>query len=157
LFLEDFVIDKSTLLKEPIYYEGTTQTHMAIPLTEPPVWGKAPSQIYYDLSRKIKNVPLGWSAPECLESLKWNKKSDVWSWGILMWELCSFGKTPKRCKTIKAQVEMLKNGTRLSIPGDLCSDDVWKLISKCWEFNKNKRPDFIQIKEELNTLLSTTK
>jgi len=87
--LENIVGDHSHILKEPIYYFGSLRTHKCLTLAKSPWWTRLverTSQInyYYQAPRNIK-FPLAWSAPECLETLKWDKKSDVWSWGVLMW------------------------------------------------------------------------
>jgi len=160
----DFVVNYPITLKEPIYYKEATPTRVALPLVVhiATTQIKVPfsnfdfdketsSEICYHLIGK-QRVPIAWTAPECLETMKWNKKSDVWSWGVLMWELFTFGERPNRCKTIQRQLLVLKNGTRLKQPSN-CSNEVWKLIQNCWEFDKNKRPDFVQIRNDLQTLL----
>jgi len=152
LDLEEFANDISELLKV-----GKTQAQMCVPSLEAPLSSKyfeeATSEIYYHLSGKEK-LALGWADPECLKTFTWNKKSDVWSWGVLMWELFSFGSKPPHYKNLQKQFLALKAGTRLKQP-NTCSDVVWKVILKCWEFDENKRPDFVEIKKELKTLLNT--
>jgi len=87
--------------------------------------------------------------------MSWNANSAVWSWGVLMWELFSFGEPPTiHRRSPKKQVETLKKGARLKKPRS-CPPAVWDLISSCWDIDSQKRPAFAQLVIKLQNLLST--
>jgi len=138
--LQAYVANYKDILIHPIYFDA--------PIS---VDDEEVSQCYQESGPAKVSVP--WTAPEALETLKWNKKSDVWNYGVLLWELFSFGTKPSYCKNYKHQIEALKHGTRQKKPRK-CSNEVWKVIQKCWELEPRKRPDFAQIKTELNLLLN---
>lgn len=101
--------------------------------------------IYKDSYYKKLNdsaMPLKWMAPECLIEQKFTKKSDVWSFGVVMWEVISYcqdkpysGIEPFFIK------EHLASGARLRKP-DHCDEDMYKLMNQCWQMEPEKRPTF---------------
>jgi len=99
-----------------------------------------------------KKVPMAWTAPECLQSLLWNQKSDVWSFGVLMWELFSFGSRPTLNHPAQKQLQALKGGERLNRP-DVCPEDVWKMLRNCWDWDPVKRPNFLELQKNLKQIV----
>lgn len=87
-------------------------------------------------------VPLKWMAPECLSEQKFTTMSDVWSFGVLIWEVMSFCQV-KPYGNVEPWFmgDYLAGGKRLSQP-EMCSDDVYRLMRDCWQFDPEKRPTF---------------
>ncbi|KJH53115.1 SH2 domain protein [Dictyocaulus viviparus] len=85
-------------------------------------------------------IAVKWQAPEVLENREYSLRSDVWSFGILMWEVYSEGAEPYGDMTPNAAKEViLKNGYRMPIPKD-CPDTIAKIITACWEVYPRRRP-----------------
>ncbi|XP_071852526.1 uncharacterized protein [Apostichopus japonicus] len=93
-------------------------------------------------------VPSAWLAPETLLYGEYSDKSDVWSFGIFLWEIFSYGATPyKNCsrEEIANKVEGLH---RLSQPSS-CSSEIYSLMLLSWNTTSSKRPSFDQLREDL--------
>jgi len=101
--------------------------------------------IYKDSYYKKLNdsaMPLKWMAPECLIEQKFTKKSDVWSFGVVMWEVMNFcQQKPYNGVEPFFMKEHLASGARLARPLG-CDDDLYKLMSQCWQFEPDRRPSF---------------
>jgi len=79
---------------------------------------------------------------------KFDEKSDVWSYGVTMWEIFSYGDAPKLGE-IEGLVKLLYEGKRLLKPAK-CPDDVYKIIYYgCWEFDGKERKTFVEIRNQL--------
>ena len=102
-------------------------------------------------STKTSNtpVPLRWLAPESLRHGKFSVFSDVWSFGVLLWEVFSFGAHPYAELPNARVVEKILNLQVLSKP-DKCPDDVHRVMLKCWNKIGSKRPLFGAIGKELS-------
>ncbi|KAL8190277.1 UNVERIFIED_CONTAM: hypothetical protein K2H54_046961 [Gekko kuhli] len=85
--------------------------------------------------------PVKWSAPEVFHYTKFSSKSDVWAFGILMWEVFSLGKQPyERCDNTQV-IEKITHGYRLYRP-QLASEAVYQIMYSCWHELPEKRPTF---------------
>ncbi|XP_077775254.1 tyrosine-protein kinase Fes/Fps isoform X2 [Podarcis muralis] len=100
----------------------------------------------------MKQIPVKWTAPEALIHGRYSSESDVWSFGILLWEAFSLGATPYPNMTNHQTREAVEKGMRLSIP-DLCPEVVYQLMQKCWEYEPQNRPSFSTIHQELVVIL----
>jgi serine/threonine protein kinase len=98
---------------------------------------------YYHSSGGV--VPVRWCAPEVLCERKYSSKSDVWAFGVLLFEIWSDGATPYAGWTNKKVLMEVELGTRLSKPSD-CSDSVYRAMLKCWDTDPHKREDFSTLK-----------
>jgi len=96
-------------------------------------------------------VPVKWSAPEVLENHVYTHKSDVWSFGVVMWEILEFGRAPFDWLTLKQAWEQIPNGARLPQPNN-CPKELWRIISSTWNMNQELRPNFIDILRQLQAL-----
>uniref|UniRef100_A0A8C0GVS6 Protein kinase domain-containing protein n=1 Tax=Chelonoidis abingdonii TaxID=106734 RepID=A0A8C0GVS6_CHEAB len=76
--------------------------------------------------------PVKWSAPEVFSYSNYSTKSDVWSFGVLMWEVFSEGKIPYENRTNAEVVEEINAGLRLYKP-KLASKAIYELMSSCWK------------------------
>uniref|UniRef100_A0A8C3QG44 Tyrosine-protein kinase n=1 Tax=Cyanoderma ruficeps TaxID=181631 RepID=A0A8C3QG44_9PASS len=93
-------------------------------------------------------LPVKWTAPEALKHNKFSSKSDVWSYGILLWETFSFGRAPYPKLALKEVTELLEKGYRMD-PPDGCPPTVYALMKSCWELEPGKRPSFKKLTEKL--------
>uniref|UniRef100_A0A8D2MV14 Tyrosine-protein kinase n=2 Tax=Passerellidae TaxID=1729112 RepID=A0A8D2MV14_ZONAL len=85
--------------------------------------------------------PVKWSAPEVFSYSNYSTKSDVWSFGVLMWEVFSEGKIPYENRTNAEVVEEINAGFRLYKP-KLASKAIYDVMSHCWRMAKDERPSF---------------
>ncbi|XP_056323009.1 tyrosine-protein kinase SYK isoform X2 [Danio aesculapii] len=92
--------------------------------------------------------PLKWYAPECMNYLKFSSKSDVWSFGVLMWEAFSYGQKPYKGMKGNEVIQMIENGQRMSAPPD-CPPEIYDLMKKCWTYKPDERPGFSVVEPRL--------
>ncbi|BHF61413.1 hypothetical protein SprV_0100438700 [Sparganum proliferum] len=88
--------------------------------------------------------PLKWYAPECIYYFRFDSKSDVWSYGITLWEVFSFGERPYKDMKGAQILSMLDQGLRLSRP-PRCPDAVYAVMQECWNFEGVRRPTFAEL------------
>lgn len=89
-------------------------------------------------------VPLRWMAPEAIFDGKFSEKSDVWSYGVLTWEIFACGQTPYHDRSNEEVLECIKDDLRLPKPDD-CPETVLEVLQKCWEGNPQDRPTFQEL------------
>ena len=99
-------------------------------------------------------LPIRWMAPESLYFSVFTPKSDVWGFGILMWEIVTLGSTPYPGMGAREVMRKVRDGYRLERPGH-CHPDLYHIIQKCWAGDMNKRPDFSELRK-VRTLLYTS-
>jgi len=102
---------------------------------------------YYKTSSESK-LPVKWTAPEGLQFAKFTNKSDVWSYGICVWELFSKGSVPYAGMTNTESTQKIFQGYRLPKP-DSCPEEVFNLVLRCWSMNAAERPTFDEIVQKL--------
>lgn len=93
-------------------------------------------------------LPVRWMAPESLRDNLFTSSTDVWSYGIVVWEIVTFSAFPYQGKTNEEVMEYVKSGNILSRPEN-CPDKLYHLMQKCWKKNDKERPTFIDIIEYL--------
>ncbi|XP_033917151.1 tyrosine-protein kinase Mer isoform X2 [Melopsittacus undulatus] len=106
---------------------------------------------YYRQGR-IAKMPVKWIAIESLADRVYTTKSDVWAFGVTMWEIATRGKTPYPGVQNHEIYEYLVRGQRLKKPED-CLDELYALMSACWRADPAARPTFLQLKLHLEKLL----
>ena len=89
-----------------------------------------------------------WTAVECLHGRNFSSKSDVWSFGVLLWEMFSYGKIPYPKISTSAMEEYLQSGERMS-PPENTPPFIAHTMGSCWKLNPNERPSFNHLKKEL--------
>eukprot|EP01118_Nematostelium_gracile_P016855 TRINITY_DN7069_c0_g1_i4.p2 TRINITY_DN7069_c0_g1~~TRINITY_DN7069_c0_g1_i4.p2 ORF type:complete len:578 (+),score=74.00 TRINITY_DN7069_c0_g1_i4:2744-4477(+) len=97
----------------------------------------------YHVSSEAK-IPIRWTAIEVLENKIATTASDVWSFGIVCWEVFENGTQPYHNYSFDIVLNALRNGERLPKP-DLCPDIVWDMMKKCWNKDPSERPSFSDI------------
>uniref|UniRef100_A0A671F441 Tyrosine-protein kinase n=1 Tax=Rhinolophus ferrumequinum TaxID=59479 RepID=A0A671F441_RHIFE len=95
--------------------------------------------------------PVKWSAPEVFHYFKYSSKSDVWAFGILMWEVYSLGKQPYDLYDNSQVVVKVSQGHRLYRP-KLASDTIYQIMYSCWHELPEKRPTFQQLLTSIEPL-----
>lgn len=101
---------------------------------------------------------LKWLAPEVIEAEDFNAlttHSDVWSYGVVLWELLTRGVTPYPDVDNSDLPKHVKDGNRMKKPKQ-CPEDVYALMLRCWTFERELRPSFRQIADELLILTSAS-
>ncbi|XP_031570589.1 angiopoietin-1 receptor-like, partial [Actinia tenebrosa] len=98
-------------------------------------------------------VPTRWMAIESLEIRKFTLKSDIWSFGVLLWEIETKGLMPHGAVSYIELVDRLKRGHRLEQPNGT-PDELYALMQKCWAADPSDRPNFLDVRDTLETLLS---
>lgn len=100
--------------------------------------------------------PIKWTAPEAATLNKFTTKSDVWSFGILLTELVTYGRVPYPGMTNSEVLVQVEKGMRMtldSLPG--CPKNLYEIMMECWNANPSKRPTFETIKWKLEDLFTT--
>nr|WOX59764.1 receptor tyrosine kinase FGFR3A2 [Carcinus maenas] len=111
------------------------------------------SDIYEQKSRGA--LPIRWMAPESLYMSIFTHKSDVWSLGILCWEIVTLGSTPYPGMTAREVMRRVREGYRLERP-EHCHQELYHIVTRCWHQDLNQRPSFAEIKEDLQELLDNS-
>jgi len=94
-------------------------------------------------------LPFRWMSPEVLKRRQWSEKSDVWAFGVLLWELWSPELLPFAFLESDERVaELVSEGLHLPKP-DTCPENVYAIMVRCWERAPTQRPSFSQLREEL--------
>ncbi|XP_039305531.1 uncharacterized protein LOC105205797 isoform X2 [Solenopsis invicta] len=107
-------------------------------------------QSYYTAS-KCK-LPIKWMAPESINFRRFTTSSDVWMFGVCMWEILMLGVKPFQGVKNNEVIRKLENGERLALPNH-CPPRLYSLMSQCWSYEPSKRPTFKEIRETLHEIL----
>lgn len=99
-------------------------------------------------------VPIKWMAVESLLHREYTTQSDVWSFGILLWEIVTFGGSPYPSIPNNDLYRYLKQGYRMDKPAN-CSEELYEMMGRCWKENPIERPTFSDLKKSLDDLLET--
>ncbi|KAL4822730.1 hypothetical protein H8958_011025 [Nasalis larvatus] len=102
-------------------------------------------------SSGLKQIPIKWTAPEALNYGRYSSESDVWSFGILLWETFSLGVCPYPGMTNQQAREQVERGYRMSAPQN-CPEDISKIMMKCWDYKPENRPKFSELQKELTII-----
>ncbi|NWS46272.1 EPHA7 protein, partial [Probosciger aterrimus] len=100
-----------------------------------------PEAVYTTTGGKI---PVRWTAPEAIQYRKFTSASDVWSYGIVMWEVMSYGERPYWDMSNQDVIKAIEEGYRLPAPMD-CPAGLHQLMLDCWQKERGERPKFEQI------------
>eukprot|EP01119_Soliformovum_irregulare_P004849 TRINITY_DN1599_c0_g1_i2.p1 TRINITY_DN1599_c0_g1~~TRINITY_DN1599_c0_g1_i2.p1 ORF type:complete len:405 (-),score=104.66 TRINITY_DN1599_c0_g1_i2:15-1229(-) len=98
---------------------------------------------YYASSGSM--VPAKWTAPEALKHAKFTSASDVWAFGVTLWEIFSGGQEPYPGQSNAEVVEKVLAGKEYELKPENCDKDIASLMRQCWAHEASNRPTFIQI------------
>ncbi|XP_038068801.1 angiopoietin-1 receptor-like [Patiria miniata] len=103
------------------------------------------------VQKSSTGIPVRWLAIESLTRRVYKSKSDVWSFGILLWEIVTFGSTPYPGIDNKSLVHRLLDGYRMPKPEN-CADEIYDVMLKCWHVQPSNRPSFSELVEILEEM-----
>lgn len=117
-------------------------------------FGLARSVHEVDYYRKTTDgrLPVKWLAIEALFDRVYTTQSDVWAYGILLWEIFTLGGSPYPGIPVENLFDLLKSGYRMERP-QIMSVEIYDIMVKCWYENPNQRPSFSTLLQELEGLL----
>ncbi|XP_004648274.1 tyrosine-protein kinase FRK, partial [Octodon degus] len=101
---------------------------------------KVDNENIYEQKEEIK-LPVKWTAPEAIQTNKFSIKSDVWSFGILLYEIITYGKMPYSGRTGAEVIQMLRQNYRLPQPTN-CPQKFYNIMLECWKEEPKERPTF---------------
>ena len=108
---------------------------------------------YYRVKTRGK-LPVRWMALESLEFRKFSSKTDVWSFGVVMWEVMTFGTVrPYKSVGLRDLAPSLREGKRLAKPRG-CPDACYDLMMRCWHMDARRRPTFTELHALLAQMMS---
>ncbi|XP_062622322.1 focal adhesion kinase 1-like isoform X3 [Saccostrea cucullata] len=107
-------------------------------------------QSYYKASKG--KLPIKWMAPESINFRRFTTASDVWMFGVCMWEILMYGIKPFQGVKNNDVIGKIENGERLPLPID-CPPSLYNLMCQCWSYESSKRPSFSDIKVRLREIL----
>ncbi|XP_026886696.2 protein tyrosine kinase 2aa isoform X12 [Electrophorus electricus] len=109
---------------------------------------------YYKASKG--KLPIKWMAPESINFRRFTSASDVWMFGVCMWEILMYGVKPFQGVKNNDVIGRIENGERLAMPHN-CPPTLYSLMTKCWAYDPSKRPRFTELKTQLSTILEEEK
>ncbi|XP_038066086.1 tyrosine-protein kinase Mer-like [Patiria miniata] len=121
----------------------------------------------FGLARDVMNIrvyergsegalPMRWMALESILDDVYTTESDVWSYGVLLWETVTLGARPYPAMTAKIMVGELQAGYRMPKPQH-CQEELYEMMSRCWDEDPESRPTFKMISKELSKLINKGK
>ncbi|CAH6798078.1 fibroblast growth factor receptor 4 [Phodopus roborovskii] len=117
-------------------------------------FGLARGVHHIDYYKKTSNgrLPVKWMAPEALFDRVYTHQSDVWSFGILLWEIFTLGGSPYPGIPVEELFSLLREGHRMDRPPN-CPLELYGLMRECWHAVPSQRPTFKQLVEALDKVL----
>ncbi|XP_050308290.1 focal adhesion kinase 1 isoform X2 [Anthonomus grandis grandis] len=107
-------------------------------------------QSYYRASKG--KLPIKWMSPESINFRRFTTASDVWMFGVCIWEILMLGVKPFQGVKNNDVIGKIDNGERLPLPEN-CPPRLYSLMSQCWSYEPSKRPSFKDIREILQEIL----
>ncbi|KAM9216231.1 proto-oncogene tyrosine-protein kinase receptor Ret isoform 12-T12 [Dugong dugon] len=104
------------------------------------------------VKRSKGRIPVKWMAIESLFDHIYTTQSDVWSFGVLLWEIVTLGGNPYPGIPPERLFNLLKTGYRMERP-DNCSEEMYSLMLQCWKQEPDKRPVFADISKDLEKMM----
>ncbi|MEQ2243594.1 hypothetical protein ILYODFUR_008506 [Ilyodon furcidens] len=105
----------------------------------------------YSAEGGLRQIPVKWTAPEALNYGRYTTQSDVWSFGILLWETFSMGMTPYTSMNNQQTRDEVEKGYRMPAPHG-CPAEICRVMNNCWQYEPKNRPTFRKIRAELSAI-----
>ena len=103
-------------------------------------------------AQEARKVAMKWTAPEAAVHNKFSMKSDIWSFGIMMYEMVTYGRFPYPAMTNEEVLTKVQAGYRMPCPRD-CPSELYKIIKECWSDNPDSRPQFESMENTLQSFI----
>uniref|UniRef100_A0AAR2IZN4 non-specific protein-tyrosine kinase n=1 Tax=Pygocentrus nattereri TaxID=42514 RepID=A0AAR2IZN4_PYGNA len=105
----------------------------------------------YSATGGMRQIPVKWTAPEALNYGRYTSESDVWSFGVLLWETFSRGITPYTSMNNQQTRDEVERGYRMPAPTG-CPDEIYALMCRCWQYDPRHRPSFQKIRSSFTVI-----
>jgi len=99
-------------------------------------------------------LPVKWMAPEALFDRRYTTKSDVWAFGVLLWEICTLGGNPYPSVPVEDLFDLLRNGHRMDKP-PYSSLEMYQIMLSCWQQLPGDRPTFTNLVQDIDKILTS--
>uniref|UniRef100_A0A5G2QRT9 Fibroblast growth factor receptor n=1 Tax=Sus scrofa TaxID=9823 RepID=A0A5G2QRT9_PIG len=111
---------------------------------------------HIDYYKKTTNgrLPVKWMAPDLFDRI-YTHQSDVWSFGVLLWEIFTLGGSPYPGVPVEELFKLLKEGHRMDKPSN-CTHELYMMMRDCWHAVPSQRPTFKQLVEDLDRIVALT-
>ncbi|XP_065577459.1 insulin-like peptide receptor isoform X2 [Artemia franciscana] len=93
-------------------------------------------------------LPVRWMSPESLKDGVFTSQSDIWSFGVVLWEMATLASQPYQGLSNEQVLKYVMDGGKMEMPED-CPDILYNLMLQCWKFQPKQRPRFVDIVEQL--------
>ncbi|NXO70242.1 INSRR protein, partial [Phainopepla nitens] len=125
-------------------------SHLPPPLPPPPDFGMTRDIYETDYYRKGGKglLPVRWMSPEALKDGIFNTQSDVWSFGVVLWEIATLAEQPYQGMSNEQVLRFVMDNGILERPEN-CPDELHELMCLCWQQNPRQRPSFVQLLERI--------
>jgi len=100
------------------------------------------------VKRSTGKIPLRWLSVEAMRDRIYSTASDIWAFGIVLWEICTLGGFPYPTISDMNLLNFLLEGNRMEKPNN-CSDEIYQIMLACWSRECEERPSFQTLREEL--------
>eukprot|EP00116_Pleurobrachia_bachei_P006778 sb/3467040/ len=100
---------------------------------------------------KMKQIPIRWTAPECLTFRTYTFKSDIWSYGVLMWEIFNKGEYPYQHMSHADVKDQIDAGYRLPKTRDT-PPNIYQIMFGCWSYEPRSRPSFEEVHQQVKSI-----
>lgn len=107
-------------------------------------------QAYYKASKG--KLPIKWMAPESINFRRFTMASDIWMFGVCMWEILMYGIKPFQGVKNNEVIGKIENGERLPLPPN-CPPSLYRIMFECWSYEPSKRPTFQDLKTRLSVVV----
>ncbi|XP_065684315.1 uncharacterized protein LOC105844212 isoform X1 [Hydra vulgaris] len=105
------------------------------------------------ISRKNRRLPVKWMSVEAIFDQMFTSYSDVWAYGVVLFEIVTLGGTPYPTISNRELLTLLKSGYRMDRP-DNCSEFIYDIMLHCWNEDPLMRPTFTELREHLDSIIS---
>jgi len=108
---------------------------------------------YYSSDNRKSKLPVKWMALESLEKGIYNSKTDVWSYGVVLWELMTRGVSPYPEVDNWDVIKFLRSGRRMSRPM-YCPKELYEVMLQCWSCDSKTRPSFDELADNVKAVIT---
>ncbi|XP_010790119.1 proto-oncogene tyrosine-protein kinase LCK-like [Notothenia coriiceps] len=111
--------------------------------------------MFFTMLSSGAKFPIKWTAPEAINYGSFTIKSDIWSFGVLLYEIITYGKCPYPGMTKGEVISSVQRGYRMPQP-DSCPDELYAIMMSCWKHKPEDRPTFEYLQSVLDDFYTAT-